>query len=83
MQLKVQQCRQCSLCYAFGRCPLQPTLSPLLQGPYITEAGTPVADMWEAQFGHLDKKKVRGVWVLMRRGAPPVSRARLPWQLGC
>lgn len=31
----------------------------LLQGPYITEAGTPVADMWEAEFGHLDKKKVR------------------------
>jgi hypothetical protein len=26
-------------------------------GPYITEAGTPVADMWEAEFGHLDKKK--------------------------
>lgn len=28
------------------------------QGPYITEAGTPVADMWEQQFGHVDKKKV-------------------------
>ncbi|EFN57384.1 hypothetical protein CHLNCDRAFT_142788 [Chlorella variabilis] len=26
-------------------------------GPYITEAGTPVADMWEQQFGHVDKKK--------------------------
>eukprot|EP00887_Chlorella_sp_A99_P004653 scaffold4.g4653.t1 len=25
-------------------------------GPYITEPGTPVAEMWEAQFGHLDKK---------------------------
>ena len=38
-----------------------PPPSPALpQGPYITEAGTPVADMWEAQFGHLDKKKARG-----------------------
>lgn len=35
----------------------QLTVCPL-QGPYITEAGTPVADMWEAEFGHLDKKKV-------------------------
>ncbi|GAB4823876.1 hypothetical protein N2152v2_010922 [Parachlorella kessleri] len=26
-------------------------------GPYITETGTPVADMWDQQFGHLDKKK--------------------------
>ncbi len=26
-------------------------------GPYITEQGTPVADMWQAQFGHVDKKK--------------------------
>ncbi|WIA39024.1 hypothetical protein OEZ86_005171 [Tetradesmus obliquus] len=25
-------------------------------GPYITEAGTPVADMWESMFGHVDKK---------------------------
>eukprot|EP00878_Enallax_costatus_P016144 GHUV01016933.1.p1 GENE.GHUV01016933.1~~GHUV01016933.1.p1 ORF type:complete len:376 (+),score=98.26 GHUV01016933.1:374-1501(+) len=25
-------------------------------GPYITEAGTPVADMWDAMFGHVDKK---------------------------
>ena len=27
-------------------------------GPFITEAGTPVADMWQQQFGHVDKKKV-------------------------
>lgn len=26
-------------------------------GPYITEKGTPVAEMWEQEFGHLDKKK--------------------------
>ena len=32
-------------------------------GPYITEAGTPVADMWQQQFGHVDKKKVGGRWV--------------------
>lgn len=25
-------------------------------GPYITEAGTPVADMWDAMFGHVNKK---------------------------
>lgn len=26
-------------------------------GPYITEPGTPVADLWEAHFGGVDKKK--------------------------
>ena len=25
-------------------------------GPYITEPGTPVADMWQAMFGGVDKK---------------------------
>jgi len=26
-------------------------------GPYITEEGTPVAEMWKALYGHLDKKQ--------------------------
>lgn len=51
------------------------------QGPYITEAGTPVADMWQAEFGHVDKKKVCGClgrlvgWLLaaqQRRGSRAV-----------
>jgi hypothetical protein len=28
----------------------------LLPGHLIAEAGTPVADMWESLFGHVDKK---------------------------
>jgi hypothetical protein len=37
-------------------------------GPYITEPGTPVAEMWEQQFGHLDKKKHMQVGRPMKSG---------------
>ena len=39
------------------------TPRPPPQGPYITEPNTPVAEMWQALHGHVDKKEhmVRGV----------------------
>lgn len=55
----------------------------LLQGPYITEAGTPVADMWDAEFGHLDKKKVRKQIVCSGGNASLLEGALVPLPPAC
>jgi len=31
-------------------------ITNITQGPYITEPGTPVTEMWESLHGHIDKK---------------------------
>jgi len=53
-------------------------------GPYITEPNTPVAEMWEALYGNVDKKAhMRSMFELTTRWVPhtrflPLCIVRLP-----